>query len=45
VDDSFLLEALVRVAQGFLVDGLEVAEVALVVESFSELEVALDQLV
>lgn len=38
VDDAFFFEALVRVFEGFLVDGFEVGEVALVVEGFAELE-------
>lgn len=37
LDDAFFFEALVRVFEGFLVDGLKVAEVALVVEGFPEL--------
>ena len=37
LDNPFLLEALVRVLEGLLVDCLEVAEVALVIKGFSEL--------
>jgi hypothetical protein len=36
-DDAFLCETVVRVFEGFFVDGFEVGEVALVVESFAEL--------
>lgn len=39
LDDAFFLEALVRVLERFFVDGLEVAEVALVVERLSELRI------
>lgn len=37
VDELVFLEAKIRVFEGFLVDGLEIGEVALMVESFTKL--------
>lgn len=45
VDDAFFLEALVRVFESFFVNGLEVGEVALVIEGLAQLDGWENQLV